>query len=81
MLSSVRNSPRQSANAKGFADVYLCFLISASAKKKKKNTEAIGFLGITKNLFSNNKKYIYFCFFKGYLRYKTILCHKVAFDV
>ena len=31
--SSVRNSPRQSANAEAFAEAYLCFLVSASAKK------------------------------------------------
>ena len=30
---SVRNSPLQSANAEGFAEACLCFLVSASAKK------------------------------------------------
>ena len=30
---SVRNSLPQSANAEVFADAYLCFLVSASAKK------------------------------------------------
>ena len=29
--SSVRNLPRQSANAEAFAEAYLCFLVSASA--------------------------------------------------
>ena len=32
-LSSVRNSPQQSANVEAFAEAYLCFLASASAKK------------------------------------------------
>ena len=35
------------------------FLVSALAKKEKKNTEAIDFLGILKNYVSKNK--IYFC--------------------
>ena len=30
---SVRNSPRQSANAESFAEAYLGFLVAASAKK------------------------------------------------
>ena len=29
----IQNSPRQSANAEAFAKAYLCFLVSASAKK------------------------------------------------
>ena len=36
----IRNSPRQSVNAEAFAEAYLRFLVSASAKKK--NAEAIG---------------------------------------
>ena len=41
-----------------FADAYLCFLVSASAKKNKKknNAEVIQFLGILKKYVSNNKK-------------------------
>ena len=31
---SVQNSPQQSANAEAFAEAYLCFLVSASEKKK-----------------------------------------------
>ena len=31
--SSVRDSPQQSANAEAFAETYLCFLVSPSAKK------------------------------------------------
>ena len=47
-----------SAAFEAFAEAYLCFLVSASAKKKQ-NAEAIKFLGILKKYVSNNK--IYFC--------------------
>ena len=46
-----------SAAFEAFAEAYLCFLVSASAKKN--NAEAIKFLGILKKYVSNNK--IYFC--------------------
>ena len=39
-----------------FAKAYLCFLVSAMAKK---NAEAIKFLGILKKKVSKNKKYIF----------------------
>ena len=58
-LCSVQNSPRQSANAKAFAETDPYFLVSASAKKIK-NTEAIEFLGILKKYFP---KIIIFFFF------------------
>ena len=32
------------------AEAYLCFLVSAPAKKKKKNAQVIKFLGILKNM-------------------------------
>ena len=34
--------------SEAFADTFLCFLVPASAKKKKKNAGAIKFLGIWK---------------------------------
>ena len=34
---SIRNLPQQSANAEAFAEAYLCFLVSASAKKCQGN--------------------------------------------
>ena len=37
-----------SAAFEAFAEAYLCFLVSTSAKKKKKNAEAIKFFGILK---------------------------------
>ena len=59
-IFSVRNSPRQSANVEAFAEAYLCFLVSASAKK---NAEAIKCLiRILKKYVAKNK--IYFCFKK-----------------
>ena len=45
-----------SAAFEAFAEAYLCFLVSASAKK---NAEVIKFLGILKKYVSENK--IYFC--------------------
>ena len=45
-----------SAAFEAFAEAYLCFLVSASAKK---NAEVIKFLGILKKYVSKNK--IYFC--------------------
>ena len=39
-----------SAALEVFAEAYLCFLVSASAKKKK-NAEVIKFLGILKNMY------------------------------
>ena len=50
-LSSIQNSPHQSANAEGFAKVYLFFSICLS----KKNAEAIEFLEILKKYFSNQE--------------------------
>ena len=58
--NSVQNSPWQSANAEGFAEAYICFVVSASAKK---NAEAIEFLGILKSTFPRIKKNT-FLFFK-----------------
>ena len=46
-----------SAAFEAFAEAYLCFLVSASAKKN--DAEGIKFLGILKKYVSNNK--IYFC--------------------
>ena len=43
-----------------FAEAYIYFIVSASAKK---NAEAIEFLGILKELFQE-KKYTHFCFLK-----------------
>ena len=43
-----------SAAFEAFAEAYRCFLVSASAKKKKK-AEAIKFLGILKRYVSKNK--------------------------
>ena len=37
-----------SAAFEAFTEVYLCFLVSASAKKKKKNAEVVEFLRILK---------------------------------
>ena len=55
--NSVQNLPRQSANAEGFAEAYICFVVSASAKK---NAEAIEFVGILKSTFPRiKKKYIF----------------------
>ena len=55
--NSVQNSPRQSANAEGFAEAYICFVVSASAKK---NAEAIEFVGILQSTFPRiKKKYIF----------------------
>ena len=57
--NSVQNLPRQSANAEGFAEAYICFVVSASAKKKCWGN------WICRNLtkyFSKNKKKIHFCF-------------------
>ena len=48
--------PQQSANAKAFAKVYICLLVSASSKT---NAEAIKFLGILKKYVSKNE--MYFC--------------------
>ena len=31
---SIQNSPQQLANAEGFAEAYICFIVSALAKKK-----------------------------------------------
>ena len=39
-----------SAAFEAFAEAYLCFLVSTSAKKKKKNTEAMKFLRILKKI-------------------------------
>ena len=60
---------------KAFTKACLCFLVSASPKKKKKNAESIKFLGILKNMTAKIKfifalkrtaifhliKNIYFC--------------------
>ena len=54
-----------------FAEAYLCFLVSASAKK---NAEVIRFLGILKKYVSKNK--IYFCSRK---KSKISLNEKVIF--
>ena len=54
-----------------FAEAYLCFLVSASAKK---NAEVIRFLGILKKYVSKNK--IYFCSRK---KSKILLNEKVIF--
>ena len=57
---SIQNSPWQLVNAEAFAEAYLCFLVSASAKK---NAEAIKCLiRILKKYVAKNK--IYFCFEK-----------------
>ena len=49
-----------SAAFEAFAEPYLCFLVSASAKKKKKkNAEVIKFLGILKENMSSWIKYIF----------------------
>ena len=45
--NSVRNSPRQSANAEFFVEAYLCFLVF---------TVAMWLLGLIKKYFSKNKK-------------------------
>ena len=34
---NTQNSPRQSANVYAFAEAYLCFIVSASAKKYRGN--------------------------------------------
>ena len=57
MTSNIQNSPQQSANAEAFPEVYLCFLVSALAKK---NAEAIALFGILKTYFSKNKKKYFF---------------------
>ena len=57
-----------SATFEAFAEAYLCFLVSATANKrkinnnKKKNAEAIKFLGVLKKYVS--KKKIIFSFKK-----------------
>ena len=48
-----------SAAFEAFAEAYLCFLVSASAKKENNNAEAIKFLEILKKYVCQNK--IYFC--------------------
>ena len=51
-----------SAAFKAFAEAYLCFLVSASEKKKTKKTkhaEAIKFLGILKKYISKNKIFLF----------------------
>ena len=60
-----------SAAFEAFAEAYLCFLVSASAKK---NAEVIRFLGILKKYVSKNK--IYFCSRK---KSKILLNEKVIF--
>ena len=60
-----------SAAFEAFAEAYLCFLVSASAKK---NAEVIRFLGILKKYVSKNK--IYFCSRK---KSKISLNEKVIF--
>ena len=60
-----------SAALEAFAEAYLCFLVSASAKK---NAEVIRFLGILKKYVSKNK--IYFCSRK---KSKISLNEKVIF--
>ena len=60
-----------SAAFEAFAEAYLCFLVSASAKK---NAEVIRFLGILKKYVSKNK--IYFCSRK---KSKISLNEKVVF--
>ena len=52
----VQSASFTSAAFEAFAEAYLCFLVSASAKK---NAEVIKFLGILKKYVSKNK--IYFC--------------------
>ena len=52
--NSVRNLPRQSANAEAYLCLYLCICLG-----KKKNAEGIKFLGILKKYISKNK--MYFC--------------------
>ena len=51
----------QSANAEAFAEEYIYFLVSASAKRHDgiKNAEAIKFLGNLKKYVSKNKIYFY----------------------
>ena len=61
---SLQKSPRQSANAKAFAEVCLCYLVSSrlgkkKKRKKKKNTDAFKSTEIFKKCTSKNK--IYFC--------------------
>ena len=52
-----------SAALEAFAEACLCFLVSASAaKKKKKNAEAIKFLGILKKYVYPKKKKENQCF-------------------
>ena len=51
-----------SAAFEAFVELYLCFLVSALAKKKK-NAETIKFLGTLENHVSENK--IYFCLKKN----------------
>ena len=51
-----------SAAFNAFDEAYLCFLVSASAKKKKKNAEAIKFLGILKKYVYPKKKKENQCF-------------------
>ena len=60
-----------SAAFEAFAEAYLCFLVSASAKK---NAEVIKFLGILKKYVSENK--IYFCSRK---KINVLLNKKVIF--
>ena len=51
-----------SATFEAFAEAYLCFLVSATANKRKinnnnkKNAEAIKFLGVLKKYVSKKKK-------------------------
>ena len=42
-----------------FIKAYLCFLVSVSAKKKKKNAEATEFFEVLKNNFPKIRKYIF----------------------
>ena len=40
---SVRSSPRQPANAEAFAEAYLCYLVSALAKKMPRQLNSLEF--------------------------------------
>ena len=56
---SIRKSPWQSANVEGFAEAYLCFLVSASAKKKCRRNWILR--NLKKVLFQELKKmYVFF---------------------
>ena len=69
MGCSIRNLPRQLANTEAFAEEYLCFLVSASARKY---TKAIKFLGLIKKYFSKNDK-------KNWFKKRNFLLNKKIF--